>query len=200
MKWTDEMKSFFNEYTYGHHYREILEEFNQRFPETPITMQQVKNAIRRYHLNTGFNGRFRKGQSSPTKGKPQKEWMSEEGIRKSQKTRFKNGGIPPNHLDVGTEVLTSDGYYQVKIAEPNVWKLRGRLNYEAVHGEIPDGYVVMHVDGNTTNDDVSNLELMTKSEVMRLNSMCLCARNEEINRSAITIVRLQEKISEASKQ
>ena len=36
------------------------------------------------------------------------------------------------------------------------------------HGEIPEGYVIHHKDGDWTNSDISNLELMGRSEHLRM--------------------------------
>ena len=38
------------------------------------------------------------------------------------------------------------------------------------HGEIPDGYVVHHIDGNKSNNDVSNLTIMTSAEHRKLHA------------------------------
>ena len=39
-----------------------------------------------------------------------------------------------------------------------------RLVWEAAHGPIPDGYEIHHIDGNGHNNDLSNLQLLTRSE------------------------------------
>jgi hypothetical protein len=35
--------------------------------------------------------------------------------------------------------------------------------WRAIHGEIPVGYEIHHIDGNTTNNDISNLECIPRS-------------------------------------
>lgn len=37
----------------------------------------------------------------------------------------------------------------------------------ATYGEIPEGYIVHHIDGNKLNNDIKNLCLMTRSEHMK---------------------------------
>ncbi|MBR0060392.1 MAG: HNH endonuclease, partial [Selenomonadaceae bacterium] len=39
-----------------------------------------------------------------------------------------------------------------------------RVVWTYYNGEIPDGYEIHHVDENKANDDISNLQMMTKSE------------------------------------
>jgi hypothetical protein len=52
----------------------------------------------------------------------------------------------------------------VKVAEPNVWKLRAVLVWEEHHGPVPRGMVVHHEDGDKLNDVISNLKMMSKAE------------------------------------
>jgi len=60
-----------------------------------------------------------------------------------------------------------DGYY--------VWTgtgtrmRRGRYNYEKVNGEIPEGMIIYHIDGDCYNDDINNLTLLTRGELLRMN-------------------------------
>jgi hypothetical protein len=43
-----------------------------------------------------------------------------------------------------------------------------RLQWVKYHGEIPNGYVVHHKDGDKTNWDIDNLELISRAEhIMR---------------------------------
>lgn len=47
-------------------------------------------------------------------------------------------------------------------------KLLHRDVWTHYNGEIPKGYVIHHIDGNPSNNDISNLQLMTQSEHMKL--------------------------------
>ena len=51
----------------------------------------------------------------------------------------------------------------IKIAEPNVWVLLSRYVWEQANGAIPPGMGIHHMDGNKLNDELSNLELVSKS-------------------------------------
>lgn len=50
----------------------------------------------------------------------------------------------------------------VKVAEGK-WMVEGRANYIREYGEIPDNYVLIHLDSNNLNSDVSNLKVIPKN-------------------------------------
>jgi hypothetical protein len=82
---------------------------------------------------------------------------------------FAPGFPAENHLPVGTVRIRTrhkrGGVKRawVKVAEPNKWKLRAQVVWEAQHGPMPRGTVVHHKDENTLNDAIDNLELLTKA-------------------------------------
>ena len=92
--------------------------------------------------------------------------MSPEVYAKAAPTMFKKGQIPHNYKEVGTEIINADGYVQVKVADPNVWKLKHRLIWEQAHGEIPEGYNVQFKNHNPLDIRLENLYLISKAEQM----------------------------------
>ena len=42
--------------------------------------------------------------------------------------------------------------------------------WEQVYGPVPKGHVIRHVDGNKKNNEYSNLECISRADLMRLNS------------------------------
>lgn len=72
--------------------------------------------------------------------------------------------------------LQNEGYLRIRYADPesgsNRFVMLHRYIFEAVHGPIPDGYIVHHVDGDPLNNRLDNLMLMTRkghSTLHRLN-------------------------------
>lgn len=84
--WTEEEKEYLKGITPGHHHKEIQDLMNKKFG-LDFTITQIKGAIRRYKLNTGFTGHFKKGHVPFNKGK--------KGISFGGKqTQFKKGHKP----------------------------------------------------------------------------------------------------------
>ena len=115
---------------------------------------------------------FKKGQISHNKGRKQIEYMSPESMEKCRKTWFKKGNIPGNHRPVGSERILSTGYVDVKISDPNTWKLKHRLVWEQHNGVAPKGANIQFRDGNKQNCHIDNLYLITREEQLKTeNSM-----------------------------
>lgn len=90
------------------------------------------------------------------------------GMRLSPGSEFRAGHRPANKLPVGSVTQRTDknGAVRawVKIAEPNTWRLRAVVVWEATHGPLPRGRLVHHRDRNPLNDDLSNLAALTRAE------------------------------------
>lgn len=110
------------------------------------------------------NGKFKKGQIPWNKGL--------KGIHLSPNTEFKKG---VNNFD--KHPSWKGGVHKLKTGEVYVMiksKLRvrrPRYIWEQNYGAIPQGYVIYHKDGNTSNDDINNLELITRRELAKRNKI-----------------------------
>ena len=118
--------------------------------------------------------RFPKGHVPATKGKK----MSPEQYAKCAPTMFKKGNVPTTHLPVGSEVVSSDGYVKVKVAEPNRWRLKHRMIWEEHHGSIPKGYNIQFKDRNPLNVAIDNLYIISRADQLK-NENSLVARYPE---------------------
>ena len=99
-------------------------------------------------------------------GEPWNKGMK--GIRLSPKTEFKKGMVSDKRAPVGEvrERKAKGGVVRafVKVAEPNVWQVRAKVVWEQHNGPLPRGYVIHHKDRNPLNDDLENLQAMTRAE------------------------------------
>lgn len=109
-------------------------------------------------------GQFKKGD---------KPWNKNvKGIHLSPDSEFKSGDhhTGENHPSWkgGVQSFVDDCTYVW--TGTNERKRRPRVIYEEHYGPIPKGYVIRHIDGNKDNDNPSNLQAISRSENMRLNS------------------------------
>lgn len=184
MKYTDEMKQFILDNYKGRYNQELADLFNQKF-NTNVTSRTIKSYKANNKLNSGLSGKFRKGQAPHNKGKK----MPKEVYEKVKHTMFAKGNVPPNHRPVGSERISKDGYIEVKVAEPNKWRLKQRVVYEEAKGKIPEGCTIILLDGNKRNFDIDNLRCITRSELLYLNCNGLNNSNE-ITETRILMARL----------
>ena len=178
------MKQFILDNYKGRYNQELADLFNQKF-NTNITSRTIKSYKANNKLNSGLTGKFRKGQTPHNKGKK----MPKEVYEKVKHTMFAKGNVPPNHRPVGSERISKDGYIEVKVAEPNKWRLKQRVVYEEAKGEIPEGCPIIFLDGNKRNFDIDNLRCITRSELLYLNCNGLNNSNE-ITETGILMARL----------
>ena len=189
-KWTEEEKDYLREVTSGHHYNEIVDLMNKRFKERNFTDSQIKGAISRYKLNTGFTGRFSKGHIPANKGI---KGVIYEGCKK---TWFKKGQEPINYRPVGSERTNVEGYIEIKVADPNKWRLKHQVIWEEHNGKIPKGYSVLFADKDRTNLNIDNLVLVSRAQLLKMNQHNLIRENAEITKTGAIIASLYLKIGE----
>jgi len=84
------------------------------------------------------------------------------------RTSFKPGQPSTRKLPVGAEqprTRSRSGRtrWWVKVAEPNIWRLRAKIVWESAHGPIPRGMLVHHINGNQEDDAIVNLVLVSRA-------------------------------------
>jgi hypothetical protein len=108
-------------------------------------------------------GQFVKGITTWNKGM--------KGFRPSPETEFKAGElvgeIHPSWKG-GVQINKKDCTYLWDGA--NKRKRRPRVIWEEHNGSLPEGYVVIHIDKDRYNDDISNLKAISRKELLQLNS------------------------------
>lgn len=65
----------------------------------------------------------------------------------------------PRRAPLGTRREQANGYISVKLAEGGKkgWRWEHQVVWEAIHGPLPEGWCIHHVDGNKTNNAPDNL-------------------------------------------
>ena len=114
---------------------------------------------------------FKKGSIPHNKGKKFKDYLSQETIDKIKQTQFKGelNGKSSYNWKGGIQRPTNDcTHLNVGI---NKRVRRPKHIYEQHYGKIPKGYIIYHIDGNKDNDDINNLEVITRAELLKRNRL-----------------------------
>ena len=172
-KWTDEEKRIVREMYPDHLASEIAAMIGKtvsgvqqmaRSMGVRASKERVAETGRRTAQNpNSIASRFGKGHVSWNNGKK----MDPEVYERIKHTMFKKGHVSANRRPVGSERVSVDGYVEVKVAEPNKWRLKHRVMWEAADGPIPAGHNVQFRNGNSQDVRLENLFLISRTEQMR---------------------------------
>ena len=113
---------------------------------------------------------FKPGHTPHNKGKQ----ISAEIYEKVAPTMFKRGNKPHNTKPNGTINIRADKsgrlYQYIKIKDCQ-WELLQRYVWTQANGEIPQGSVVIFLDGNYLNCELNNLQVISRRENMARNTI-----------------------------
>ena len=133
-----------------------------------LTSKDSGRIIKNEHRGQGTE--FKPGHTPPNKGV--KGWQA--GGRAEQ-TKWKPGHKPHNYNPIGTIRVNKDGYLQRKITSTghsNIdWVCVHHLLWKEQHGDIPKGHVLIFKNGDKTDLNPDNLELITMAENMKRNTI-----------------------------
>lgn len=183
-----EYVQFMKDYIPGHTKSEIRDAFYRKY-NIELSRSQLKNFKVNHGIRSGTTGgQFIKGQQAHNKGKK----MPPELYKKCAPTMFKKGQRPINHREVGSERINVDGYTEIKVAEPNKWRLKQRVVYEQYYEEmLSSNDVIIFLDGNKQNFDIENLFKLSRSALARYNQDHMYNFNPEITLAAAQIATIK---------
>lgn len=120
---------------------------------------------------TGRNsnrGQFKKGMTPWNKG--MKGFLAN---GRSSDFNFKPGNRPANWRPVGSTRVNVEGYVEIKVAEGiNQYRPLHREVWKQHHGSYPPkGHALIFINGNRQDCDISNLKLVTRKELMLMNTI-----------------------------
>ena len=168
---SDAELEFVREYTSGHSWRELADEFERRFGRR-LTRSQVTNTRAKLGVHVGCNpGRFHAGSVPKTKGKTWDEYMSPEGQRliRESGNLFRKGEC--NAYNEGRRRALLDTYEDPATGDVRVyvdprgarypaerWIPYARFVWMQANGrEWPDGHHVTFADHDNRNFDPENI-------------------------------------------
>lgn len=152
--------------------RDLHAMFTARWDRRDVSLANLSALCKRKGWRTGRTGQFVRGQGAHNKGQK----MSEEVRAKVARTMFKKGNLPHNTKFLGHERVSKNGYVEVSIAETNPhtgyerrYVLKHVHEWEKQHGPVPAGMCLKSVDGDRTNCDPANWQLIPRALLPSLN-------------------------------
>lgn len=185
----------------GRTYKELTAMFNKQFgtklKACSMPSLACRNGLRNERdcrFNTGYElTQFKKGMTPWNKGM--------KGIHIGGKqTQFKKGQKGWNYKPVGSERINTDGYVEIKVADPGKWKGKHILLWEEANGPIPKGHVVIFADGDKSNVVLDNLLLVSRRELAILNKRGLIAKSAELTKAGLVVADIYLKIGERKRK
>lgn len=196
-RYTDEELDFLREYYMNHTMDETHKAFCEKFGGG-YTKAQVKHRIDKCGVDFEKDTKFKKGIVPWNKGQSIKETRPDIYKKYFGRKRCEtpcgciNQGVP-----VGTVTQTKKGFYIVKVAEPSKWIPRAKAVYEEYHNvKLKKGEKLLHLDGDSANDDINNLLLVNNKIICRLNKNGLIFEKGELTKSAAYQQMILQKIKE----
>jgi hypothetical protein len=101
------------------------------------------------------------------------------GLTKRNKTSFKKGNIPANYM--GSMKICEDGIYVIDRTKSYSYIRNGkkifayhyeqlaRKKYREHFGDFPKEMIIFHKDKDVFNNEIDNLELITRAELLKRN-------------------------------
>jgi hypothetical protein len=177
---------------YREHPLKVCREILNREFGLELSVNQLKGATRRFNIRSGRTGQFEKRHEPWNKGQSY-------DCPRREATQFKKGHMPHNYHPVGTEIVRTDGYLQVKVADPKTWKLKHHLVWEEANGPIPKGHVVVFLNQDKTDTRIENLKLVKRSTMAVANRRGLIKEGAEHTKTGLLIAEVKQAAFRAKK-
>lgn len=122
-----------------------------------------KAMVSKEFLEAGRRSRFAPGVEVWNKGM--------KGLQIGGKqTQFKKGNIPHNARHDGATRLDKDGFIMIRVSLGH-WRPLHHVVWEQAGNKILENHIISFKDGNNKNCDISNLEMISRAENMKRNTI-----------------------------
>lgn len=199
--WTEEEIEFVRELYPDYPNQEIVEMLKDKFGIV-TNRRNLENLRAKYKfpkkkINIGC---FQKGMTPHNKGKRVSKATREKMLKSN--TWFEKGQDAWNIKPVGSERVDIEGYTSIKVADPDVWKLKHRVLWEEHHGrKLEDGEIVVFLDGDKSNLEIDNLRVMHRKHSAALSKkQRWVVGAPEILDSSINLTELEVKVLDLKRE
>ncbi len=159
----------------------------------------------------GLATQFKKGIVPHNKGLRRPGWAPGRMAETQFRRGTRQGKAAENYCAVGTIRPDAEGYLRIKVRESNetdrcygfgntsIWPLLNRHIWEQHKGPIPAGHNVIFKDGDRSNVAIENLELVSRGEMMRRNTIHNRYPKEMVN-TIMLLGAIKRKVRERSEK
>ena len=190
IKYPPGMLEYLEEIAEGKTNQELTDAVNERFGSGTITLKQLAAFKKNHKITSGLTGHFEPGHVPVNKGKK----LTPEQRARLEPTMFKKGNVPHNTRQIGDYTRQSDGYLVRKVKDTGPQRERWipvhREVWESHHGPIPEGGMIIFLDGNKENLDISNLALVDNETNLEMNRKELRFDNGDLTKTGLEMARL----------
>ena len=156
-----------------------------------MTTTELTNA-----LNKAFSTRHTAGSVRTT--------LKNMGILKSKETRARNCAM--NGEPIGSAKIIG-GYRYIKVRKSSAgfykdWEREICIVYKSVHGDIPEGYMVVTLNGDKLDARPENLALISKKVAARMangHGKSFWSNSADITKAGIAVCELDQALSDVGK-
>lgn len=146
----------------------------------------------RHGLKTGRTGYFHTAENPHSF-----KWEKGKCGKGCEKGWFKKGSLPPKTAEVGTKVKDTDGYWKIKVAEPNKWEYVHRLVWEEAHGKLEKQTPVIFLNQNKDDLRLENLIAVTRKDLCMINRWVKFSCDAELNKTIVEVAKLKSALKKA---
>lgn len=194
--YTLEQIDFLATHIEGTNFNTLTEMFNAHFG-----VNKTKDALKRACYDRKMYNRVKPNGVKPNEDvtiKHRSKTTFSVGHR--PKNAFPAGNTPSNKHPVGYERVDVYGFVVVKVAEPNIWRMKHHAAWEEKNGPLPKGARVIFADGNKRNFNPENLIQITLSQFCFLKEHKLISNDAERNRTAVLLSKVATRAIQLKKQ
>lgn len=166
--------------------------FNTRFG-TRYQPDAIAQALKKHGITSPRSGRFTPGITPWNAGM--------KGFQpggRARETQFQPGNIIWHQMPVWSYRQDTDGYWYFKVRQESPpgcsrrdWLAIHRLNWEAAHGPLAAGQVVIMLDTDPSHCELDNLACLTRRELLFYNNITHAVPPErELRRALVARVKL----------
>ena len=190
-KYTKEQDAFLKDNSEKMTRDELVKTFNKKFGLS-IKLNAIEQRCHLKGWKAGTDGKFQNGSVpwEKTKGGREEYIKTLQGGNSSS---FKKGHIPHNVADIGA--IRTWGH-EIKIKTKDGWKNSLRHLWESKRGEIPDGYIIINVNGDKHTDNIDDLRIVSQKLMYELMSNRWVNKGAEIVDTGIMWCKLRSLIEQ----